>query len=104
MAVTVRANLKDENYFAKAAGGTTRTRAAGALWTAESGKRGTGESISLTRGGAIAPLGGPPPWEGCGTGYCFLPVKVPSPNCPSDTLPLIVLPSLVLPEYFTARV
>jgi hypothetical protein len=29
MAVTVRANLKDENYFAQAAGWTTRTRAAG---------------------------------------------------------------------------
>jgi hypothetical protein len=30
MAVTVRANLKDENYFAKAASWTTRARAAGA--------------------------------------------------------------------------
>jgi hypothetical protein len=29
MAVTVGANLKDENYFAQAAGWTTRTRAAG---------------------------------------------------------------------------
>jgi hypothetical protein len=34
--------------------------------------------------------------------YCLVPVKVPSPNCPSDTLPFIVLPS-VLPQYFTAR-
>ena len=38
-------------------------------------------------------------WRG---NYCLVPVKVPSPNCPSDTLPLMVLPS-VLPEYFTAR-
>src|SRR5580698_7751843 len=34
--------------------------------------------------------------------YCFFPVKVPSPNWPSDTLPLMVFPS-VLPVYFTAR-
>src|SRR5580700_119418 len=33
--------------------------------------------------------------------YCLVPLKVPSPSWPSDTLPLIELPS-TLPVYFTA--
>lgn len=97
MAVTVRANLKDENYFAKAASGL---RELAVPERNEPPNRENGllaRLISSTRGRS-------PPWECCGSGYCFLPVKVPSPNCPSDTLPLIVLPSVVLPEYFTARV
>lgn len=56
MAVTVRANLKDENYFAKAAGGTTRTPAAGAPWTAESGLR-DGRGYFIDSRGSDLPLG-----------------------------------------------
>ncbi|MEA3160250.1 MAG: hypothetical protein QOD95_1798 [Gammaproteobacteria bacterium] len=98
MAVTVRANLKDENYFAKAASGLRE------LAVPERNGPPIRENGLLAR--LFHRLEGErsPPWECCGSGYCFLPVKVPSPNCPSDTLPLIVLPSVVLPEYFTARV
>jgi hypothetical protein len=35
--------------------------------------------------------------------YCLVPLKVPSPNWPSDTLPLIEFPA-TLPVYFTASV
>jgi hypothetical protein len=40
MAVTVGANLKDENYFAKAAGWTTRIRAARGAMDGRIGKTG----------------------------------------------------------------
>jgi len=103
MAVTVGANMKDENYFAKAAAGTTGTRAAEGNRGANREKRRRARLSSrllVNRQGSRLPLDAR---GGRGSGYCFLPVKVPSPNCPSDTLPLIDLPS-VLPEYFTARV
>lgn len=95
-----QANLKDENYFAHAASGLHELVPEHGLLTGESGNGLTGEAYFIKRG-AISPLN--ISRDGCGSDYCFLPVKVPSPNCPSDTFPLIVLPS-VLPEYFTARV
>ena len=101
MAVTVRANSKDENYFAPAPGWTTRTSTSKGAMDGRIGKTGDWRAHFMNSRRATSP------WDtrrdGRGNDYCFLPVKVPSPNCPSDTLPLIVLPSVVLPEYFTAR-
>lgn|SRR5882724_6545325 len=104
MAVTVRANSKDENCFAQAA---SRTQAGLHELAPPKGGNGRanrkkGRPVRLFHGlkGSDFPLD--IRRDGRGSGYCFLPVKVPSPNCPSDTLPFMVLPS-VLPEYFTAR-
>jgi hypothetical protein len=84
MTVAVGANVKDENYFAEPKGLLRALVPAARIASGIGGKRGrAGEPT-------------------CASGYCLEPVKVPSPNCPSDTLPLIFLPS-VLPEYFTAR-
>src|ERR1700722_1285229 len=83
MTVTVGANMKDENCFAEREGLAEGARLKG---TANSR---IGEKKAAPRACPASP-------------YCLVPVKVPSPNCPSDTFPLIVLPS-VLPEYFTAR-
>jgi hypothetical protein len=101
IAVTVRANMKDENYFAPAAGWTTRSGAASGAFEGRIGEKGRLARLFHEPKGSYLPLG--IRRDGCRADYCFLPVKVPSPNCPSDTLPLIVFPS-VLPEYFTARV
>jgi hypothetical protein len=55
MAVTVRANLKDENYFAEAASGITRTRAGSRVIDGRIGKRGDRRGL-FHQGGARLPL------------------------------------------------
>src|SRR5258708_40096706 len=50
MAVTVRANTKDENYFAQAANGTTRTRAGSRAIDGRIGKRGDRRGYFIKRG------------------------------------------------------
>ena len=96
MPVRVGLNLKDENYFAQ------QTLGAGA-------KSRPGRAIGRECRQMEAPTRPRIKLKGAASldpskrhNYCLVPVKVPSPNCPSETLPLIVLPS-VLPEYFTAR-
>jgi hypothetical protein len=53
MAVTVRANLKDENYFAQAASRTTRARAPQGLLAGESGNGATGEAYFIKKGSRL---------------------------------------------------
>ena len=84
MTVMVGANMKDENYLTECGGLAAGMRATGA------------DRRPLSRRNEA-----PGRAKAARAGYCLVPVKVPSPNCPSDTLPLMVLPS-VLPEYFTA--
>ena len=100
MAVAVGANMKDENCFAKAASLGLQELAPQKAINGRIRKSGDWRRLFHELKGEPSPLYRFTDWNG--SGYCFLPVKVPSPNCPSDTLPLMVLPS-VLPEYFTAR-
>jgi hypothetical protein len=96
MPVGVGLNLKDENYFAHqtlAAGANSRPGRA-AVRECRQMEAPTRPRIKLKGSGL--------PYPSRRHNYCLVPVKVPSPSCPSETLPLIVLPS-VLPEYFTAR-
>jgi hypothetical protein len=100
MPVGIGLNMKDENYFAH----QSLSRGANSLPGRAIGK----ECLQLEAAkrrrielkGSSLPLIHHKTYRV--KNYCLVPVKVPSPNCPSETLPLIVLPS-VLPEYFTAR-
>jgi hypothetical protein len=56
MTVTVRANMKDENYFAPAASWTTRTRARSGAFDGRIWKRGDWRGYFMTKGGAIPPI------------------------------------------------
>ncbi len=100
MPAGIGSNIKDENYVAQPE--------AGAGANSRSGRAGVRECRQTEPPMACSELNlrGGPPLVGraqiSNRSYCLVPVKVPSPNCPSETLPLIVLPS-VLPEYFTAR-
>jgi hypothetical protein len=100
VATGIGANIKDENYFAHPCGCVRPNLHPGRATTRECRQMEAQKRRRIKLKGRELPLTYQE--ESGSENYCFVPVKVPSPNCPSDTLPLIVLPS-VLPEYFTAR-
>lgn len=100
VAVGIGANIKDENYFAQQSLGKGANSHPGRPTVRECRQLEAPKRPPIKLKGSGLPLIHQEEIQSAD--YCLVPVKVPSPSCPSDTLPLIVLPS-VLPEYFTAR-
>ena len=101
MAFAVGAKIKDENCFAQPSDTLARIAPSHRVREGNCRPERVKAPGRLNLRGALALL--IHSWKGgLNLDYCLVPVNVPSPNWPSETLPLIVLPS-VLPEYFTAR-